>query len=327
MIKQTYYYLQDKVEPCYNLAVEQHLLESVPPEACILYLWQNQRTVVIGKNQNCWKECKLQQLSDDGGQMVRRLSGGGAVYHDLGNLNFTFLIRKQDYDISRQLEVILQALLLLGIPAEKSGRNDLLADGRKFSGNAFYESGDYAYHHGTLMVNVDRSQLGKYLQVSAEKLASKGVSSVQARVVNLNELKPDLTIKELQQALLQAMEIVYGCPIQPWQEEKLDLAQIAIYQTKYASDEWRLGRPIPFSWEMSHRFPWGEIQLQCEVNRGKIQQSNIYSDAMDEELIEKIAEQLQGCAFGSKAMVARLAEMPVRAEIDDLCQYLTELQM
>ena len=327
MIKQIYYYLQDKVEPCYNLAVEQHLLESVPPETCILYLWQNQHTVVIGKNQNCWKECKLQQLADDGGIMVRRLSGGGAVYHDLGNLNFTFLIRKKDYDLSRQLEVILQALLLLGIPAEKSGRNDLLADGRKFSGNAFYESGDYAYHHGTLMVNVDRSHLGKYLQVSAEKLASKGVASVQARVVNLIELKPDLTIEELQQALLKAMELVYGCPIQPWAEEKLNQEQIALYREKYASDEWRLGRPIPFTWEMSHRFPWGEIQLQCEVNRGKIQQSKIYSDAMDGELIERITAQLQGCAFGSKVMAARLAEMPARTEIHDLCQYLIELQM
>ena len=219
MIHQTFYYLQDGTDPFENLALEQHLMETVPDGGCILYLWQNRHTVVIGKNQNAWKECRVQQLADDGGRLARRLSGGGAVYHDLGNLNFTFLIHKADYDISRQLDVILKALELLGIQAEKSGRNDLHADGRKFSGNAFYETGDRCYHHGTLMVQVDREQLGKYLQVSASKLKSKGVASVQARVVNLTELKPGLTISQLKQALIDAMGLVYGAKATVWPKQ------------------------------------------------------------------------------------------------------------
>lgn len=327
MIDQTYYYIQEGYDTFQNLATEQHLMETVPDNSCILYLWQNRHTVVIGKNQNCWKECKLQQLADDGGLMARRLSGGGAVYHDLGNLNFTFLIHKADYHVSRQLDVILKALELLGIAAEKSGRNDLLADGRKFSGNAFYEKGDRCYHHGTLMVQVDREKLGKYLQVSASKLKSKGVSSVQARVVNLTELKPELTIEQLKQALIDAMELVYGHKARLWPQENLDIQQVETYRQHYASDAFRLGRRIPFSWEMTHRFAWGEIQLQCEANEGKLRQVQIYSDAMDAGLIEQMALQLQGCAFGSKAMAERLMQMENRQEITDLCEYLLELNM
>ena len=266
----------------------------------------------------------MQQLADEGGKLARRLSGGGAVYHDMGNLNFTFLVHKADYSISRQLDVIVKALELLGIHAEKSGRNDLLADGRKFSGNAFNETGDRCYHHGTLMVDVDREQLGKYLQVSAAKLKSKGVASVQARVVNLTELQPDLTIPRLKEALIDAMELVYGHKADVWPETAIDSKQVEAYREQYASDAFRLGRNIPFTWELNHRFSWGEIQLQCEANGGKIQQLEVYSDAMDASLAESLKVALKGCAFGSKAMAERLAPLEEQQEIADLAAYLLE---
>ena len=324
MISRTFYYIQHGTDPYENLALEQHLMEAVPEGGCILYLWQNRHTVVIGKNQNAWKECKVQQLADEGGKLARRLSGGGAVYHDMGNLNFTFLVHKADYSISRQLDVIVKALELLGIHAEKSGRNDLLADGRKFSGNAFYETGDRCYHHGTLMVDVDREQLGKYLQVSAAKLKSKGVASVQARVVNLTELQPDLTIPRLKEALIDAMELVYGHKADVWPETAIDSKQVEAYREQYASDTFRLGRNIPFTWELNHRFSWGDIQLQCEANGGKIQQLEVYSDAMDASLAESLKVALKGCAFGSKAMAERLAPLEEQQEIADLAAYLLE---
>ena len=320
-----YYYIQQGTDPFRNLATERFLLETVPEDSCILYLWQNQNTVVIGRNQNCWQECKLQALEQDGGVMVRRLSGGGAVYHDLGNLNFTFLVPKTHYDVSRQLDVILQALQQLGISAEKSGRNDLLADGRKFSGNAFYESGDRCYHHGTLMVQVDREKLGKYLQVSASKLASKGVASVQSRVVNLQELKPDLTIAQLEQALITAMEPVYGVSAQPYAEAWLDEEKIAAYQAEFQSEQWRFGRRIPFTWETEHRFSWGNVQMQCSVSAGRVEQIRLYSDAMDAGLIQDMEQQLQGCLFGSRAMAEQLQQLGTRPEVEDVCQYLQTL--
>ncbi|MBQ2014998.1 MAG: lipoate--protein ligase [Peptococcaceae bacterium] len=327
MITRTFYYVQQGTDPYKNLALEQYLLETVPEGGCILYLWQNRHTVVIGKNQNAWKECKVKQLTDDGGALARRLSGGGAVYHDLGNLNFTFLIHKADYNISRQLEVIVKALELLGIHAEKSGRNDLLASGRKFSGNAFYEAGDRCYHHGTLMVNVDRENLGKYLQVSAAKLKSKGVASVQARVINLTELKADLSLDMLKKALIDAMELVYGYKAEPWPEESMDAEKVEIYRDFYASDEFRLNRKIPFTWELEHRFHWGEIQLQCEANEGKIRQIEIYSDAMDAGLVEEIKTALTGSAFSSKAMAECLSYLKPRQEIVDLRACLLQMNI
>lgn len=187
MIKKLSICITDDRNPYRNLALEKYLTLHTEPGECILFLWQNQRTVVIGRNQNCWKECRISRLEADGGFLARRLSGGGAVFHDLGNLNFTFCVCEEDYDVDRQLEVIVQAVRTLGIDARKTGRNDVTADGRKFSGNAFYRSEGHCFHHGTLLVNVDTAAMSGYLNVSPDKLKARGVDSVRSRVVNLCE--------------------------------------------------------------------------------------------------------------------------------------------
>ena len=179
MIEKITYIESNQFSPYRNLAVEEYLLLHCEDKECILYLWQNQNTVVIGRNQNAWKECRTTKLEEEGGHLARRLSGGGAVYHDLGNINFTFLISKEEYDLDRQLQVIIGAMEILGLKAEKSGRNDILIDGKKFSGNAFYEQEKHCYHHGTIMVGVNMETLSRYLTVSKDKLKSKGVDSVK----------------------------------------------------------------------------------------------------------------------------------------------------
>ncbi len=288
--------------PYRNLALEACLLEQVEPGECILYLWQNRRTVVVGRNQNCWQECRVEALEADGGFVVRRLSGGGAVFHDLGNLNFTFLVRQEDYDVGRQLDVILKAVQSFGIPAEKSGRNDLTAQGRKFSGNAFYRSGGHCYHHGTLLIQVNREELSKYLNVSAAKLQSKGVASVQSRVANLTEFCPGITLARMQKALIQAFGEVYGLEPSELPPERIPEDRLLEWENKFSSQEWIFGRTIPFTAEFSERFGWGDVVLRLQVKSGKVVQAAAFSDAMEERFISALPAALEGAEFSSKAM-------------------------
>ena len=254
MIETIRLYESSSHDPYYNLAVEQHLLETVAANTCILYLWQNQNTVVIGRNQNPWKECRTALLEQEGGHLARRLSGGGAVFHDLGNLNFTFLLSQSDYDIHKQMEVIRLAVQSLGIPAEVSGRNDILSEGRKFSGNAFYKNGQKAYHHGTLLLEADMERLGRYLTPSKAKLQAKGVESVRSRVVNLKEIRPDLTLEALKEALRAAFSAVYSLPVEQLEEQRLDQTRIDKLTERYRSWQWNYGQKLPFTWEWEHRF-------------------------------------------------------------------------
>ena len=226
MVTKLTYIESNQVNPYKNLAVEEYLLLHCEDKECILYLWQNQNTVVIGRNQNAWKECKVTKLEEENGHLARRLSGGGAVYHDLGNLNFTFLVNKDEYSLEKQLQVIINAMGRLGLKAEKSGRNDILIDGKKFSGNAFYEQEKHCYHHGTIMVDVNMETLSRYLTVSKDKLKSKGVDSVKSRVTNLKEYLPELTLEELKKALRESFEEVYGLKAEEKKMEDLDAAKI-----------------------------------------------------------------------------------------------------
>ncbi len=302
MIKKIAYIESKETLPYINLAVEEYLLRSVKQGQCILYLWQNQQTVVVGHNQNIWKECLVSELSKDGGHLVRRLSGGGAVFHDLGNLNFTFLVRKEDYDLEKQLNVILNAVKKLGIYAEKSGRNDILAQGKKFSGNAYYETEGHCYHHGTIMVNVKMSDLTKYLTVSKEKLNSKGVDSVQSRVVNLVDLQPEVTISKLKVKLLEAFQEEYEVALDQIKVSDLDQEKIQELADKFSSWDTIYGKKIKFQHEIEKRFSWGNFQLQLEVNGGVIKDAMVYSDALVPWFIQQIAPRLIGVRYDVFAM-------------------------
>ena len=311
-------------DPHYNLAVEQHLLETVKEGQCILYLWQNQNTVVIGRNQNSWKECRTTLLAEEGGHLARRLSGGGAVFHDLGNLNFTFLIPESEYNLDRQLTVIQEAVRSLGIPAEKSGRNDILSEGRKFSGNAFFKHNGKAYHHGTLLMDVDMGKLGRYLNPSKAKLQSKGVDSVRSRVVNLKELRPDLTLEMMKAALLRSFAQVYGCEPQILREADLDMAEILRIAERNRSWDWNFGAKMPFSCEFEERFPWGGVQIQLDVDNGVIRQAKVYSDSMDWSFVAVLEELLQDCRLDHVQLRERLAGKLGEIEEDILGLLLSE---
>ena len=326
MVEKITYIESGQFHPYKNLAVEEYLLLHCEDKECILYLWQNQNTVVIGRNQNAFKECRTTLLEDEGGKLARRLSGGGAVFHDLGNLNFTFLVPTVDYDLDKQLKVIELACEKLGVKVERSGRNDILADGRKFSGNAFYKNGPRAYHHGTLMVDVDREKMGRYLNPSKAKLSSKGVDSVRSRVVNLKELAPDTTIELLSQKLAEAFGQVYGLPYEEIGLTEQDKAAIQPLFEKYSSWEWRLGREIPFTFECGKRFPWGSVQIQLMVDGGTVNAAEVYSDSMDWSIAERLKAALEGESF-SEAALCLAAETACPDIASDICRMIQEQEI
>lgn len=319
MINKLSFYISNCHNPYTNLATEKYLLDSVGNDEIILYLWQNQNTVVIGKNQNALTECKCALLEEDGGHLARRLSGGGSVFHDLGNLNFTFLCRTENYDLSKQMQVIKEACVLGGISAEISGRNDILADGRKFSGNAFYNSRGKSYHHGTILVNADKQKLGKYLTPPKAKLQSKGVKSVKSRVINLSEINPTLTIEMLKDYMLSAFGKVYGLSPSPFVID--DTAGISNLAEEYASWEYLYAPSLPFTFSCEGNFPWGNIELQLDVKEGKIQSAGVYTDALDHTLPDLLKDALKDCIFRmeeiEKSIIAKLPE-PISTDIFSL---------
>lgn len=306
MLEKLTYIESNVTDPYVNLALEEMLLYGCEERECILYLWQNEKTVVIGKNQNAWKECRTGQLEDDGGHLARRLSGGGAVYHDLGNLNFTFLVRKEHYDVPRQLSVIARALENLGLKIERSGRNDLLIAGKKFSGNAFYSHGDACYHHGTIMVDVDKEKLGAYLTVSKAKLESKGVESVRARVGNLSDYLPDLKIERLKAALRQAFGQVYGLVVEDMARERINEVRWQSKKEQYASWNWIYGQKIPFQYEVTKKFPWGEVTIHLQVEKGKIKEAAVYSDALNTAFIAELPKYFRGVRLHRESICIEL---------------------
>lgn len=293
MIEKLYLLEGDGFDPHYNLAVEEALLD-ITENACILYLWQNQNTVVIGQNQNAWRECRTALLEEEGGRLARRLSGGGAVFHDLGNLNFTFVMQSGDYDLDKQFAVIEGACRILGINAQRSGRNDVLAEGRKFSGNAFYRGKTTSYHHGTLMVDADLEKLGRYLSPSKAKLEAKGVSSVRSRVVNLKELCPEITVSNLKMALVQAFSQVYGLPVEMLPEGYLPRERVESLRERNTTWEWNYGKKLPFSVTVEGRFDWGGVEIGLDVESGIIKAAKVYTDAMDETLPQKLEAVMVG---------------------------------
>ena len=320
MIRKIFIYNAQGTDPHENLAAEKALMDALQPGEAMLYLWQNLNTVVIGKNQNAWLECRTSLLEEEGGKLARRLSGGGAVYHDLGNLNFTFLMCKEDYDLDRQVEVIQKACALAGIRAEKSGRNDLLADGRKFSGNAFYQDKIHAYHHGTLMVDVDKEKLGRYLSPPKAKLEAKGVASVRSRVVNLRELSPSLTIQGMRTNMAAAFQEVYGLTAEEFILDADALANIQRLKELYSSWDYLYGAPLSFTFSCEDKFDWGYIQLQLNAKGGIITDAQINTDAMDWTLPESIIKALKGCRFETESMVYALRQAFLPADVcEDLC--------
>jgi len=297
------------MNPWFNLATEDWIFRELDPSTHVLFLWRNSDTVVIGRHQNPWTECNIQKMEEDNIYLARRQSGGGAVFHDLGNTNFTFLSGKDKYNQDVNFSIIINALAVFGIKAEKSGRNDILVNGRKVSGSAFKQNIDRSFHHGTLLLGADLTRLSNYLNPSKKKLISKGVKSVRSRVANLSELVPEINHELVCDAIKEAFFKQWGsrCEIEILDAEVLKkIPSLKSYYDKMADWEWRFGKTPEFSHTLKTRFEWGEIELHLNVKSSIIQDVRIYSDSLYLDLIEQWERLLPESAYDPGALSAVL---------------------
>ena len=280
--------ISDQYNPYLNLAVETYLTDHQKEGVVTMYLWKNERTVVIGLNQNPFSECDVNRLNEEGGHLMRRRTGGGAVYHDLGNLNFSFIADKNDYDVRRQQSVIQEALKFYGLEAEISGRNDLLCQGRKFSGNAFFNGTDNNLHHGTILIRTDGEMMQRYLTVNKAKLQKHGVKSVASRVVNLSELA-DVTSENIVEPLIHAFEKVYGT-----KADRIGFADIASLDevketvSRITSHDYLYGKWEHFHAVKKAQFPWGNVEVGFDVDESTHEVKNllIATDSLNTEIAD-----------------------------------------
>ena len=279
--------ISDSFEPFLNLAVEDWLFEHCDADTVTLYLWRNERTVVIGRNQNPYAECRVELLEGEGGHLMRRTTGGGAVYHDAENLNFTFVTPAAMADTRRNFDVVAEALSAYGIVATVSGRNDMQCDGRKFSGSAFHKNATTALHHGTVMIRTDIDMLRRYLTPDLSKLSKHGVQSVESRVVNLAELA-DVTVDNLVPAMIVAFQSVFGQEaVNVGFDNLASLSSVRQRRDFYASDEWRFGRWRDFKATCKGSFEWGTVEVSLLCDGPSIKDCRIASDALDTEAVDE----------------------------------------
>ena len=287
--------LGNQYNPYINLAVESKLLDNFLPNTISLFLWRNKQTVVIGTNQNPYSECDVNSLLNEGGFLARRRTGGGAVYHDLGNLNFSFIADKNIYDVNRQMQVIQKALLNFNLETEVSGRNDITYQGRKFSGNAFAKTKYQGLHHGTILIKTDAERLQKYLKVKPAKLHKHGVKSVASRVINLSEVA-DITSENIIPHLIKAFEDIYQNTATIIDFNDLCNEDAIKLSQSISSEEYLFGKWKEFHTKKSASFDWGniDIDLNIDEDKGIIKDINIASDSLDPASINSAMELLKG---------------------------------
>lgn len=323
MIDKIFVYKTVYTDPYLNLAAEKYLMDNLGCGEAVLFLWQNFDTVVIGANQNPWYECRCERIKKDGVRLARRRSGGGAVYHDKGNLNFSFICSADDYSLERNLKIIASACQMAGVTAEFSGRNDLMTDGAKFSGNAFLTKSKISLHHGTLLINSDFEKMSEYLAPSQSKLQAKGVKSVRSRVINLSQLVKNLTPEKMSEYMTSAFEKEYGlcADIRKIPDDESIKKDAQFFQT----DEYIYGKTFPFTAQCEGRCDLGNIRLMLSIEKGSIKTLSVYTDFMDESLAEKIQSVLTDCTLDEKEIAFSLGKVLDNDTAFQIAQIISEI--
>ncbi|KON92441.1 lipoate--protein ligase [Rossellomorea marisflavi] len=302
-------------DPRINLAIEEYALKNLDIDESYLLFYINEPSIIIGKNQNTIEEINTDYVEKQGLHVVRRLSGGGAVYHDLGNLNFSF-ITKDDGDsfhnFKKFTEPVIEALNKLGVKAELSGRNDILAEGRKISGNAQFSTRGRMFSHGTLLFDSEMENVVSALRVKKDKIESKGIKSIRSRVANISEfLEEKLTIEEFRSTLLKY--IFNDSDVEEYVLTDEDWDRIhALSKERYQNWDWNYGKSPSFNLQHSHRFPVGQIDVRLEVRKGTIENCKIYGDFFGVGNVDEIEEKLTGTRYERSEIEHVLEDMDIQ---------------
>ncbi|MFY4774255.1 lipoate--protein ligase [Metabacillus sp. RGM 3146] len=296
-------------DPQINLAIEEYCLRYLDPEQPYLLFYINSPSIIIGKNQNTVEEINTKYVEENGITVVRRLSGGGAVYHDLGNLNFSFIFKDDGdsfHNFLKFTEPVIKALKRLGVNAELSGRNDILADGRKISGNAQFATKGRIFSHGTLLFDTEMENVVNALNVKKDKIESKGIKSIRNRIANISEfLKEKITIEEFRELILKFIFDTDG-DIPQYILTDDDWKKIhEISKERYQNWDWNYGKSPKFNLQHSHRFSAGQVDIRLEVNKGIIHNCKIYGDFFGVGNVSEIEEMLSGARY-EKAELEKL---------------------
>ncbi|NGP44489.1 lipoate--protein ligase [Bacillaceae bacterium SIJ1] len=303
-------------DPRYNLAMEEYALKNLPLNDSYLLFYINQPSIIVGKNQNTLEEINPQFVDDNDIIVVRRLSGGGAVYHDLGNLNFSFITKDDGesfHNFKKFTEPVIQALQRFGVQAELSGRNDIVAEGKKISGNAMFATKGRMFSHGTLMFDSEIENVVSALNVKMDKIASKGIKSIRSRVTNILELMDEeMSIEQFKQLLLRYIFDTEGdIPKYEWTEKDLQAIQ-ELSEKRYQQWDWNYGRSPKFNVQHSHRFPVGQVDIRLDVVKGKIKDSKIFGDFFGVGDVNDIEARLNGAIYSKEGIEKALEDVDIQ---------------
>ena len=318
-------------DPAWNLAVEEYVFASLPRDRMYVMLWQNDHAIIIGKHQNTLAEINESYVKEQGIRVVRRLSGGGAVYHDMGNLNFTVIADAEGdaLDFGRFCDIVIRALAKVGIHAERNGRNDMTIDGKKFSGNAQYIRQGRVMHHGTILFDSNMSVLSGALQVDPSKIQAKGIKSVRSRVTNVRPCLPeDMTLPQFREILLQS--ILEQFPGEAYHLTQADLAAIqAMKQQRYDTWQWNFGHSPACTVTKKQRIEGcGTVEAYIDMDKGCVRGISFRGDFFAAEDPSQLAIALEGCPLEEAALMQRLQNYDISRyfmglNLENLVQLLT----
>tara|TARA_R110000868_G_scaffold209666_1_gene459519 strand:+ start:175 stop:1155 length:981 start_codon:yes stop_codon:yes gene_type:complete len=317
------------IDPYFNIAADEYIFKHLQ-EDCFM-LWRNDNAIIVGKHQNTMAEINVDYVKEKGIKVVRRLSGGGAVFHDLGNLNFSFTRTGENtevVDFKRYTLPILEVLQQLGIDAKFEGRNDLTIDGKKFSGNAEHVFKNKVLHHGTILFSSEMKDVSGALKISPLKYKDRAVKSIPKRVTNVSEhLKEKISLEDFREKIIAHILASYE-DCKPYEFTKEDIEAIEkIKEEKYAKWEWNYGHSPNYNFRQGVRTKGGTLEMNLEVKKGIIQEAKIFGDFFGTKPIEDIEAALQGVAHDQDQLREKLNSFKLEAyfhqmTIDDLMSAL-----